>query len=227
MDMSKLSAMLMELATYLKEQSTDNISDIFQDFKNDLMGEQEKEIKDDLKNEEQELKAKFIEFVKMLDERKNFNIFVTKNNMNTYDLCVVFEAYRFYLNDLSTQSIIERVQVLQTEGYIIENINQDTIRIFIRALWIYNETKERRAKLSDTKDLIYKNADNKKLIFTPAIRTSMDEGCYNVFLYYDLYDEKVLDNLVVEENATYLGSFSDILDAVYENKYIGSKLKLF
>ena len=214
MSKNKLSDMLLNLAAYAEENEIEDINALLKGIN------EEQALKEQI-----EIKRKFVELIKKTNEEPNYCIFIAKNEFNSYDIWLVFNANSLTTH-FHTMEIIDALKQFRKKAYVVENINIENIRKFILAFYIYNRTKKSSIQNGDQKDLVYSNQNNTPLFKRTQVVPSkyMDNKSY-VYYDYDVIPEYYLSG--IDYNCfRNTETFEDVLELVYENKYVGSELKL-
>lgn len=217
MDKIKVSSVLMELATYLKQSQTDDIGYLL------------KRINDELKaEEEQKLREKFVSLVRQARCRTDFDFLVTTTDYDLYDIWVLYNLESFSAT-LTSADVLRKVSYSDITGDVITDVELKDVKNFIRAICVYNTVIHSRNRTDECKDLVedkglgipfsYKHQDSIQFSYLNYRRTNNA-----IYVPFPIEDLLIFNQNELSQDE-YIGTFKDALDLVYKNKFVGTRIK--
>lgn len=224
MDFTDISSMLVDLAASLEQNQTKEIESTIKRINEALD-----------KKEEDETKRKMVDLMKNAtgDEYK---IYITKDDDNEelYDICLVLDE-NCGISYCTTEDILDSAIDNESEGYILEKISKENVRKFMTALYIYDRVHEENQSLGERKDLVYSDENDEEEDYEKYLEflevqedNSIPSFTFNPRVLYVneiSFVEPEVD-LIEPEIRESITTFEEALDIVYENRLVGSKLKL-
>ena len=229
MDLKKLSSILVDIAVYLEQEQVDEVSSLLK-----IIYEEEK------RADEEDKRRRLVELMKKVTG-DSYNVYVTRYNQpawskdgefdskGLYDICLVVKTSNTLPFRCSTDSVIQHSNENNNEGYIVQQLDLDTIRKFLIALYIYDRAVVDRKKNGECKDVISNDQTLEYLQYSMEGNfNTVQSGVRPYKSVVSVWEASVcnmLNSLNLDEYKN-INSFSEALDIVYKNKFVGSTLKL-
>ena len=154
------------------------------------------------------------------------------DNEELYDICLLLDG-NCTINYCTSEDIIDNAIDSESEGYILEKIDRENVRKFMTALYIYDAVFRDNLLLDERKDLVYEddNDDDDEYDYLDFRVVQEDENIPSyaadrVFYIDEIPFVEPEVNLITPEIRESITTFEKALDIVYENRLVGSKLKL-
>ncbi|MCH5167699.1 MAG: hypothetical protein J1F35_07435 [Erysipelotrichales bacterium] len=170
----------------------------------------------------EKFKAIFMKLQREIEGYVSYNIFVIKNGTGSYDIFVALDNVENLNNDISYENVINQIANQQVPALVVECVDRDNAARFIKSFYILNRFREEQSKQfsqnkyhRETESISFRN------VVSGSVSTPPQQ---NKVVYYEReiipYSMK---NLELSECKS--SSYAEILDAVYENRYYGTKIR--
>ena len=216
MDFTDISSMLVDLAASLEQNQTQEIESTIKRI-NEVLD----------KKEEDETKRKMIELVNKITGDE-YRIYITQNdeNKDLYDISLLL-GIECRVWRCTTESVIASAVEHNGEGYIVEKISRENIKKFMTAIYIYDRIAKKNQIIGERKDL-FDDTNSINYLHFSAVERTIPTYAHNPLIIYLEEIPFIAPSKEVLELGEYnnITTFEEALNIVYENKLVGSRLKL-
>lgn len=200
-----MSIFLATIEHYLDHYQDGRFVQIIDNFKEKMKIEQWKKFR-----------QLFIELEEKLAYSPKFYVFVIKNEAGLFDIFVTFSDIDV-VSGLSYRLVINEIAKRQVDALVLEGVDRENATRFVEAYYLMSRLNEEATKSSRQKSssVTFVDIKDNRATGNPHV----DKAVY--------YDREIvpffMKNLSLPEFR--IRSFSDMLDAVYENKFLGTKIR--
>ena len=211
-----LSNKILDIAVLLEENDVKEMSLLLKKIYTEL--EEEKLIMN---------KQKLVELVKLIPDKGDYDFFVTKDHFNNrFNLWLMFDSVGF-TGSLNNHQFELNIVKFNKKGYVVEGLRAEEIRRFAKALYIYFAKVQTIS--DDRKDMVSVIKDATEICKVESHDYIDEIKSYGkvpkFYIHSEIKSLPDFSKFCLDEFSDY-ETFAEVLDAAYDNRYIGSQFKI-